>query len=56
MTYMLTPVVMTLKGMIMGKRRRKLERLRETRTARSSLSNAGLGKLELSSQSNEDNF
>jgi hypothetical protein len=28
MTYMLTPVVMTLNGMIMGKRRRKLERLR----------------------------
>jgi uncharacterized membrane protein len=28
MTYMLTPAVMTLNGMIMGKRRRKLERLR----------------------------
>jgi hypothetical protein len=28
MTYMLTPIAMTLNGMIMGKRRRKLERLR----------------------------
>ena len=29
MAYMLTPVVMTLNGMIMGKRRRRLERLTE---------------------------